>query len=154
MAKLTLLGDALQIKSSITEDILEKVKRFSPKTLKLIDENGNEIFAIDKGNASTSPHGILFPSADPEGRLFTTILCPDLEHKSYYDDKEAIKRNFSVMLYNLRKVEDQIRDALETVIMIERDVEDSIHIEDEPRAIRSNDSVETEISFDNRNETH
>lgn len=143
MAKITLLGDALQIKSTITEKVLAKAQKYCPKTCKLIDEDGNELFAIGKGSASCSNHGILFPSADPEGRLFTTIMLHNLPHESYKSDKELIKDEFAITLYNLSKVEDQIMNALETINMIERSVEDSIHIEGDT----SEGCDRTEISF-------
>ena len=145
MAKITLLGDALQIKSTITEKTLKKAQKYCPKACKLIDEDGNELFAIGKGNASCSNHGILFPSADPEGRLFTTIMLNNLPHESYAADRELIKDEFAITLHNLLKVETQIMDTLETINMIERSVEDAIHIEGEESCDKANADVN--ISF-------
>lgn len=121
MAKIKILGDILQIKSSITQYELEETKRYMPDMLKLKDEEGNEIFRIDVGSASATKYGISFPSTDDEGCLYTTVCMPEA---NIHD----IKMEFGPMVMNLNTVETQIAEAMNALVELEDKLEDMIEV--------------------------
>ena len=71
MARATILGDVIQIKSRLTKEQLKRAENFKPGTSVLEDENGNEVFRIEYGkSASFSKYGISFCSTDENGFMF------------------------------------------------------------------------------------
>lgn len=126
MAKVTILGDMVQIKSDLTSAQVERVKAFAPEALKLFDEDGNEVFGVDIGNASFSKYGICFCSMDSEDKLFLSTNNPCLDHENEEEEKKVIIKAFAPMLAKLKDVEANIAACESELDALEASVTDSV----------------------------
>lgn len=126
MAKVTILGDMVQIKSELTSAQVERVKAFAPEALKLYDEDGNEIFGVDEGNASFSKYGICFCSEDSEGKLFLTTNNPCVDHEDADKEKKIVVKTFAPILAKLKAVEENIAACEHDLDELEASVTDSV----------------------------
>lgn len=126
MAKLQIMGDSIQIKSNITEDLFKAVERYYPEKLSLRNEANEEYFVLNIGNASIGKYGISFPNKDENGCLFVTSENPVHDHSDSIAEKNEIVSRYAHIMYNLRAIEGQIHEAEETIINMESSVEDSI----------------------------
>lgn len=126
MAKVTILGDMIQIKSELTSAQVERVKAFAPEALKLFDEDGNEVFGVDEGNASFSKYGICFCSEDSEGKLFMTTNNPCTDHEDADKEKAIVVKTFAPILSKLNAVEAHIAECEKDLDALEASVTDSV----------------------------
>lgn len=85
--------------TEITKEAMLKLMRHNPDSLKLKDENGDEIFAIAYGEASLSDYGMSFDKVDSEGKLLLSI--------SGIMENTEVAEEFAVALTNLKAVEAQ-----------------------------------------------
>lgn len=128
MAKVRVMGDAIQMKSDLTKADLERVKTFAPDALKLFDEEGNEVFGVDMGDARFSKFGVCFSNTDSEGKLFMTSDSPVTDHSDPEKEKEEIIKYFAQILNKLDAVETNVNAAMEALINIEDSVRNSVEI--------------------------
>jgi hypothetical protein len=128
MAKVTVLGDVMQIKSDLTGKEFDRIESFAPEMLKLTDEDGNEIFGISRGNAFYSKYGICFCSEDAEGKLFMSTNNPVTVHGGPEEEKDAIVKEIAPILHKLQAVETQIKKAEEVLTAIETEVRESVEL--------------------------
>ena len=126
MAKLSIMGDSIQIKSTLTKKEVLRVQKFAPEALKVFDEDGNEVFGIGLGSASCSQYGICFSSVDSEDKIFMTMENPIRDHSDTEWEKKQIVEFFAQTLYKLELVEANIADAKAELERIENDVEGSV----------------------------
>ena len=126
MAKVTIMGDAIQLKTSLTRKEIERVKAFAPEALKLFDTEGNEVFSIDISHASFSKYGICFCSEDAEGKMFMTMDNPVLDHSDVEKEREEVIRRFAPALNKLETVEANVEAAKESLEQMEAAVTDSV----------------------------
>ena len=126
MAKVTILGDMIQIKSDLTAAQVERVKAFAPEALKLYDEEGNEIFGVDEGNASFSKYGICFCSKDNDGKLFLTTNNPSEDHSNVEEEKKVVVKAIAPILAKLKAVEENIAACERDLDELEASVTDSV----------------------------
>ena len=126
MAKITILGDTIQIKSAITERIFERAENYDPGVLKLVDGDGNEYFGICRGDASYSKYGVTFCSTDSDGKLFMTTNNPVINQENPDFEREVVKKAFAQVLDKLNQVEEQVFAAEEELTQIEKNVDDSV----------------------------
>lgn len=128
MAKLNVLGDAVQLKSALTTEEIATVKTFDPERLKLKDEEGNELFSISLGHASISKYGIVFCSTDAEGKAYVTTENSVTDHSNPELEKAFLVKEWAPILANLTKLEGQVALALEDIAAMEASVVDAIEI--------------------------
>ena len=126
MAKVTIMGDAIQLKTSLTRKEIERVKAFAPEALKLFDTEGNEVFSIDISHANFSKYGICFCSEDAEGKMFITMDNPVLDHSDVEKEREEVIRRFAPALNKLETVEANVEAAKESLEQMEAAVTDSV----------------------------
>ena len=126
MAKLTIMGDTIQLTSEITKAELERVENFAPKALKLFDNEGNEVFGVGFGNANFSKYGICFCSETAEGKLFMTTNNPVVDHSDAEEERKEIIRYFAPLLNKLNTVEANVAAAKEGLDEAEAAVEDAV----------------------------
>jgi len=70
-------GKSVTFVSGLKTEILQKLKKYSPKTLKLLDEGKNEIFSVQSGKfGEISDFGITFNSTDSYGYAYVTMPIP------------------------------------------------------------------------------
>lgn len=128
MAKLNVLGDAVQVVSELKTVDIDSVMTFDPEKLKLKDEDGNELFAIGLGHASISKYGIVFCSTDAQGNAFVTTENSVKDHSDPELEKVFLVREWAPILANLNKLEEQIIKTLADIVAMEESIEDSITI--------------------------
>ena len=126
MAKVTIMGDIVQIKTDLTKDEVERVKAFAPEALKLCDEEGNEVFAIGIGDASYSKYGICFCSEDSEGKLFMSTDNPVTDHSDAGAEKLEVTKYFAGIINKLTFIEKNVESAKEALEEMEAAVADSV----------------------------
>lgn len=109
MAKVTILGDAAVIKSTLKLDDIKNVKKYRPKALALKGgEDGKEdIFVIDTAESdagSINSFGAVFTreSRDEDKNACITITIP----ASITDAEKYIVDEFGGALMNLKKMEE------------------------------------------------
>lgn len=128
MAKVKVLGDMMQIKSDLTGAEFDRIESFAPEMLKLVDDEGNEVFGISRGNAFYSKYGVCFCSEDAEGKLFMSTNNPVVDHTDAEKEKEEIVKTLAPILSKLNAVEKQIKNAGEILTAIETEVKESVEI--------------------------
>ena len=126
MAKLTIMGDMIQLKSDLTREEVERVEAFAPEALKLVDNDGNEVFGVSVGNASFSKYGVCFCSTDADGKLFMSMDNPVLDHADQEEERKAVIKYFAPMLSKLEAVEANVAGARAALEDIEQSVESSV----------------------------
>ena len=128
MAKVKVLGDMMQIKSDLTGAEFDRIESFAPEMLKLVDDEGNEVFGVSRGHAFYSKYGVCFCSEDAEGKLFMSTNNPVVDHTDAEKEKEEIVKTLAPILSKLNAVEKQIKDAGEILTAIETEVKESVEI--------------------------
>lgn len=126
MAKLTIMGDSVQIKSDITKSEMDRVMAFAPEALKLYDEDGNEIFGVTYGDAFFSKYGICFCNEDADGKLFMTTNNPVRDHSDAEEERKEVIKYFAPILNKLQLVEAHIASAKDALEAMEASVTDSV----------------------------
>ena len=126
MAKVTIIGDVIQIKSELTKNEVERVKAFAPAALKLVDEDKNEIFGIDVGMPSYSQYGICFCSEDENGKLFMSTNNPVVDHSDKEAERLEVTKYFAPIINKLQVVEANVSAAKEALEEMETSVADAI----------------------------
>lgn len=126
MAKLTIMGDTIQLTSDLTKEEVRRVENYAPDALKLFDNEGNEMFGIGIGDASYSKYGVCFCSETAEGKIFMTTNNPVTDHSDADEERKAIVRYFAPILSKLQAVEDNVANAKNALDEIEEDVEASV----------------------------
>lgn len=116
MAKITAIGGAVVITSTVKAEDIIKVAKYRPDALKLFggEDGKEEVFRIGVGTAgSLNKFGAEFNGTSLDGSGYATIT---LGHNfSGEDVKEKIADYFGVSILNLNKVEAQIPAALQEI---------------------------------------
>lgn len=127
MAKLKVMGDTIQIVTSIAAPLIQKAKAYKKEALQLVDEDGNAYFGIDFGPAHYSKGGVVFSSTDFSGCAFMTSNNPIVnEHNNQEYERTVITEEFAEILNNLNKVEAQVLEAINEILEIESSIQNSI----------------------------
>jgi hypothetical protein len=116
MANITVVGNSYVVTSDIPAADLERVKKYRPSALTLVDEETKETYfrvGVSSGASSLNDNGINFGGVtnDEEKLATATLSIPsDVEDvKAYVLDKAG------VAISNLDKVESGITTALEDI---------------------------------------
>lgn len=126
MAKITIVGDMIQIKTDLTKSDVERVKTFAPEALKLFDNEGNEVFGVDMGDACYSKYGVCFCSEDADGKLFMSTDNPVSDHSDPEKEKEEVTKYFALLINKLRAVEANVQGAAETLTAVETEAKEAV----------------------------
>ncbi len=126
--KITITGDAYVITSSIKASDIEVLKKARPEALKLVDEDGNDIFAVDyrEGRPSISSFGVTFGGVtrDEEKALTYTGIIPS----GVADAKEFVADVISPVVAYLKTLEDSIPDDVTEAKEARKELLDSITV--------------------------
>jgi hypothetical protein len=116
MAKVQILGSAAVVTSTVKAEDLDKLRKFKPASLKLIDkETKDELFAIGFGcSPSFTNHGVVFTGRNEENAAQVTLQLPEYLH-TVEDKKKYVSDTYGYALLSLNKLESQIADTLEVV---------------------------------------
>ena len=132
MAKIKVMGDTVQICSSLTTEEIKKAKFYAPKALELRDENGEPYFAIGIGNAHYGKSGVMFSSTDHEGKAFMTTDNPVTnDHSNREAEQEILTRTFAAIVAKLKQVENQVLEAVDEIEDFEIETAEAIVFVDE-----------------------
>ncbi len=130
MAKIKVTGDTLMVISEIKHEEFVKAKKYNPEILKLKDEDGNEQFAVNYGNASIGEYGVTFSSVNAEGYLFTSGDAPvQGVHEDLEKEKEMVIEEYASVLCKLTMVEKQVKTAMEDIQKFADAVAENVTIE-------------------------
>lgn len=115
MAKVTLTGDALVIKSSVSVKDWEMVKKYRPEALTLKDENDNPLFKVDIGTGGgVSNYGISFTGKTHDENEYATFT-EGCKVASDVDAKEAIADYVGSAILKLNELENKIPDIIDEI---------------------------------------
>lgn len=126
MAKLSIMGDTVQITTDLTKEVIKRVEDYIPEALKLFDTEGDEVFGVAIGNASFSKYGICFCSENAEGKMFMTTNNPVLDHSDSEKEREEVVKCFAQVLNNLKQVEENVQEVKAELDGIEASVQESV----------------------------
>ena len=115
--KLTNLNDTVVISTSLTRETIEKAKHYAPDSL-LIFKDKAPVFAVNaasRGTGEISPYGIAFAQANADGTMFVSHNVPELAGMSADERKSKMNDDYGLILFNLKKVEEQVTSALNLV---------------------------------------
>lgn len=93
--------------TNLTRLAIEKLAKHNPQALKLVDEEGNETFALGFGQASVTEYGVCFDRIDSEGKALITI--------SATMENEEIADEFASILVKAKEVETKALAAYRTL---------------------------------------
>ena len=109
--RIKIAGNALVLTSKLKFATIQKMEKYNPDALCLVEvknDEENEIFRIGTGKSSSiGKYGITFMEANKEGFATATILFPE----NVSDKKEYIKDNFATALFMLSDLEDAVNTA-------------------------------------------
>lgn len=126
MAKLTIMGDTVQITTDMTRKEIERVNAYAPTALKLFDNEGNELFGVGIGDASYSKYGICFCSENADGKMFMTTNNPVVDHSDAEKEREEVVRFFAPVISKLQAVEAAVAGARADLDTVEAAVNESV----------------------------
>lgn len=128
MSKITVLGDALVVKSELKLEEIETLKKYRPAALKLMggEDGKDEIFAIDtaSGKGSICKFGATFNRAAEDGCALLTVQIDPGEK----DVKEFVADKIGEAIIKLNELEAQIPAVLNEVLTQKAQLIDSISI--------------------------
>lgn len=128
MAKLSTMGDSIQLKSAITMDEFKSIRRYKPEALTLVNEAKEPYFTVTVGDASASKYGVAFANTDDQGCLFLTMMNPVSDHSDRVAERQLLIDKFALIMCNLKEVEANVKAAMEETKGIAESVEDSIEM--------------------------
>jgi hypothetical protein len=120
MAKVKILGNMFQLKSELKVSDIEKVEKYAPEALKIVDDNGNEVFGICMGSPSITKYGVSFDGEDEAGFAYLSAAS----NKEL--TKEAVVEEFAYSISMLNIIEKSIKDTMEHFTELEAEVMASI----------------------------
>ena len=114
-------GNAVTFKSAFTLEEINRAALYRPKSVQLLDEDGNALFyTLVSERGMVSPSGIRYEaeSCDGSGRAVVTMsLVADPDRPV----REVVAEKYASVIEKVEKIEDQICEALEEInIMMAR----------------------------------
>jgi len=121
-AKVEISGASAVLVSDIALEDWEKVKKYAPEALKIVDEDGDTIFKVStcNGGGSINEYGVCWGSYTNEGGKATVTVLLDED----VDDKlSAVKEIMGTALLDLNDIEKDIPDLLKDIADKEAEIE-------------------------------
>ena len=124
--KVKVVGDAFVLESSVKVSDFELLKKHNPSALKIADEEGNDVFAINyvAGKGSISKFGITFNGVS-RGEKPTLIYTGTLPAGTA-NAKEFVADVIAPAYANLKELEASITEDAKTVAEERKKLVDSI----------------------------
>ena len=116
MAKITVVGDAVVVTSSLTKEDILTVAKYRGSELAIVDDEGEPIFVIGATNAGTgaiNQFGVSFggETHDGEKKATVTMIAPHVEG----DIREWIADRIGSAIVSLRVLEQRIPEVLASI---------------------------------------
>lgn len=128
--RITLIGGALVITSSLKVEDIQNLKKYSPETLKIKDEEGNDVFAVayNEDNPSINNKGIVFGGTSAAGDGFATLTISVTVEDGEGDIKDAVADLIAIPATYLQQVETAAPVALAEVAEKRTALKNSIQV--------------------------
>lgn len=108
-------GNAVTLKSAFTLEEINRAALYRPKSVQLLDEDGNALFYTLVGERGVvAPTGVIYEaeSCDGSGRAVVTVR---LDAEPNRPVREVIVEEYGPVIEKAEKVEAQVREALEEI---------------------------------------
>ena len=108
-------GNALTFKSAFSIEEIDRATLYRPKSVQLLDEDGNALFYTLAGERGVvAPAGIIYEaeSCDGSGRAVVTVR---LDTEPDRPVRELVAEEYGSVIEKVEKVEAQVREALEEI---------------------------------------
>lgn len=112
MSKIIIAGTTMTIESAHTLKNIEKVARYKPSALQLVDKDHNPYFYLLPGTVgNVQDSGVTFADVAPDdsGAAVITLGLPKISGKTV---KQAVAETYGPVIANINKVEAQITNAI------------------------------------------
>lgn len=130
MAKIKTLGDTLMVSTDLTKNEIETAERHVPEALTLKNEEGSAYFSIAFSNVgNVSKYGVNFNCIGTDGCV--SVNVPNVltgDHSDTVKERFLIEDKYASVLFNLIKIEAQVRAAIGQVREMIDSVSESIEI--------------------------
>lgn len=114
-------GNALTFKSAFSIEEIDRATLYRPKSVQLLDEDGNALFYTLAGERGVvAPTGVIYEteSCDGSGRAVVTVR---LDAEPDRPVREVVVEEYGSVIEKVEKVEAQVREALEEIdVMLAR----------------------------------
>jgi len=123
--RITVLGDALVVTSSLTVEEIEMLKKYDPDALKLFDADGNQTFGVgySSGNGNLTKKGVTFGATSNGGFATLSVTLEGTEGMTADALKETVADILGEIPVKLAAVEQaapaklaEVREARTTLI--------------------------------------
>ena len=121
-AHVEISGASAVLVSDVTLEDWERVEKYAPEMLKVVDEDGEPVFAVKTccGGGSVNKFGVCFGSYTNEGGKATVTVLLDED----IDDKNtAVKDIMGSALLDLNEIEKELPDLLKEIADKEAEIE-------------------------------
>lgn len=108
-------GNAVTLKSAFTLEEINRAALYRPKSVQLLDEDGNALFYTLAGERGVvAPTGIIYEaeSCDGSGRAVVTV---SLITEADRPVREVVAERYASVIEKAEKIEAQVREALEEI---------------------------------------
>lgn len=121
-AQAIVMGSSCVVKSALTPEQIERIKKFHPDALKMYDENDELAFRIDINQAtpgSINEYGVCFGSGkSSDGKATVTVLLdPQVENPA-----ELVYEKLGRALMYLKEMESQLEEAMPEMTAEENEI--------------------------------
>ena len=121
-AHVEISGASAVLVSDVSLEDWQRVEKYAPEMLKVVDEDGDPLFAIKTccGGGSVNKFGVCFGSYTNEGgkATVTVLLDEDIEDKNV-----AVKEIMGSALLELNSIEKELPDLLKEIADKEAEIE-------------------------------
>ena len=121
-AHVEISGASAVLVSDISLEDWERVEKYEPDAMKLVDDDGDAVFKvkISKGGGSVNEYGVCFGSYTNEGGKATTTV---LLEEGIEDKKDAVKEIMGSALLDLNTIEKEIPEVLKDIEKKEAEID-------------------------------
>lgn len=124
--KIAIAGDAFVITSDIKKKDFDLLKKYKPEALKIVDEDGNDVFSIEysEGNPSIAKFGVTFGGVtrNNSAKLTLTGIIPT----NVADAREYVADTIGGVMANIKTIEDNVGGSATDVANARKALIDSI----------------------------
>lgn len=126
MAKVKILGNAVEVTSSVKFEDIKKVKKYRPSALVLKDENGNALYALSVGEGKINNVGASFDHATRDDEKKATLTMAVTYEGD--DVKAYVADALGAALLNLGKIEATLPAVINEINQEQASVESLITV--------------------------
>lgn len=126
-AHVDISGASAVLVSDVTLENWQKVEKYAPEALKIVDEEGDPVFLVKttSGAGSVNQYGVCFGSYENDGGKATVTVLLD---ESVEDKVAAVKDIMGAALMDLNEIEKELPELLENIAAKEAEIEALIEL--------------------------